>query len=62
MLGKMCKERNARLYACPLEYSGDNGNMIAIAGMLAYNAGQKPMKKIDFNPKWRVDEVDVNWI
>ncbi len=62
MLNIMCEERSAKLFACPLEYSGDNGSMIAIAGWLAHNAGQKITKKIDFNPKWRVDDVEVVWL
>lgn len=65
MLNIMCRERGAKLYACPPEYSGDNGSMIAVAGHVASKAGQKtkkPVEKIDFNPKWRVDEVEVKWM
>lgn len=72
MLGIMCKERGAEFFACPMEYSGDNGAMIAIAGCIAKKAGQKPAKPkqthevrqsaFDFNPKWRVDEVEIIWI
>ena len=62
MLDIMCKERGAQLFVCPMEYSGDNGTMIAVAGLVAFEAGQKPAENIDFNPKWRVDEVEVNWI
>lgn len=62
MLKIMCKERDATLYTCPMEYSGDNGVMTAWTGILAYNAGQKPIKKIDFDSRWRVDEVEIKWM
>jgi len=62
MLKIMCEERGAKLYVCPIEYSGDNGSMIAITGFIAYRSGQKPIQKIDFNSKWRVDEVEVLWM
>jgi universal protein Kae1 len=65
MLRIMCSERGAQLYACPVEYSGDNGSMIAIAGLIAYKAGQTPIKStkdIDFNSRWRADEVEIVWM
>ncbi len=62
MLGIMCRERGAKSYTCPAEYSGDNGSMIAIAGWIANKSGQKPAKEIDFNSRWRVDEVPVTWL
>jgi len=72
MLNIMCKERGARLYACPIEYSCDNGAMIAITGFIAYKAGQKPAKPrhmhevyqdtFDFNPRWRTDDIEILWM
>lgn len=62
MLNIMCEERGSRLFVCPMEYSGDNGVNIAVTGWLMHNAGQSPVVDIDFNPKWRVDEVDVLWM
>jgi N6-L-threonylcarbamoyladenine synthase/protein kinase Bud32 len=64
MLGIMCKERGARLFVCPKEFAGDNGAMIAWAGLLAYSNGQKPVtpEKADFHQRWRTDEVEVRWI
>lgn len=62
MLDIMCAERNCKFFACPKEYSGDNGVMIAYTGWLAYKHGQKPATKPDFDQRWRVDEVDVVWV
>jgi len=62
MLRIMAEERGARLFSCPMEYSGDNGSMIAVAGHMQYVKKRKPDKKIDFRPRWRVDEIDVTWL
>ena len=64
MLSIMCKERNAKFYACPMKYAGDNGVQIAVLGLLQYKSSKKltPLDKIDINPVWRVDEVETNWI
>ncbi|MCX6816221.1 MAG: KEOPS complex N(6)-L-threonylcarbamoyladenine synthase Kae1 [Candidatus Aenigmarchaeota archaeon] len=62
MLKIMCEEREAKFYSCPIEYSGDNGSMIAVTGLLGYKSGQKPIKNIDFNSRWRTNEVEITWI
>lgn len=62
MLRIMCEERGARFFACPREYSGDNGAMIAWTGLLAFGSGQKPAKKPDFRSRWRTDETEIPWI
>jgi N6-L-threonylcarbamoyladenine synthase len=68
MLNKMCKDRGAKAYACPLKYSGDNGVQIAIAGLLQYNSGynifksKQQIKNADINPIWRIDDVQTPWI
>ena len=64
MLDIMSKERNSNAFFCPIQYSGDNGSMIAVAGHIAAQAGQKSIKntQADFNPKWRVDEVEILWM
>ena len=63
MLSVMAKERNAKCYVVPFEYSNDNGAMIAVAGLLAYKPGQRNrVEETDINPKWRTDEVEVNWL
>ncbi len=58
MMAIMCKERNAKCFAVPKEYAGDCGANIAWAGLLA----KTPKKEIDIKPKWRIDDVDVDWI
>lgn len=64
MLKVMCGERGAQFFACPKEYCGDNGAMIAVAGMLAFGSGQKGIKaeEADFKQRWRTDEADVTWL
>lgn len=63
MLGIMARERNAKVFVVPKEYAVDNGAMIAVAGLLAYNSGKKDrIEYTKVNQKWRVDDVDVGWI
>lgn len=62
MLEIMCEERGAKFFAVPRELAGDNGAMIAWAGLLAFKCGEKPAKKADINSRWRTDEVDAGWV
>jgi N6-L-threonylcarbamoyladenine synthase/protein kinase Bud32 len=64
MASTMAKEREAKAFFCPAEYAGDNGAMVAVAGYAAARAGQKTIssKNADFDSRWRVDEVEVNWM
>jgi len=63
MLEIMCKERNAKFYAVPLKYAGDNATMIAWQGILEYKTGKRmDIKKSDIKPYERTDEVKVNWV
>jgi len=59
MIKVMCKERNAKSFSVPKQYSGDNGVMIAWNGILG---STQRIKDYSFNKDWRTDEVDVNWI
>lgn len=61
MLEIMCKERNAKFFVVPKEYSGDNGAMIAWNGILVHKSGYKT-KDSRIKKKWRTDEVDITWI
>jgi len=61
MMQIMCEERGAKFYVVPKRYSGDNGVMIAWAGLLAYRSGWKPDFKDKIRPKWRIDEVEITW-
>ncbi|MBI2105948.1 tRNA (adenosine(37)-N6)-threonylcarbamoyltransferase complex transferase subunit TsaD [Candidatus Woesearchaeota archaeon] len=57
MLETMCKERNAKFEVVPFKWSGDNAAMIAWTGILNYKKNKKSLelKKIEINPKWRID-------
>ncbi|MEM7821735.1 MAG: hypothetical protein QXX38_02915, partial [Candidatus Aenigmatarchaeota archaeon] len=57
MMKKMCEGRGAKTYVVPVEYSGDNGVMIAWTGLLAYKFGWKPGFDDLIKPKWRIDEI-----
>ncbi|MEM4246925.1 MAG: tRNA (adenosine(37)-N6)-threonylcarbamoyltransferase complex transferase subunit TsaD, partial [Candidatus Woesearchaeota archaeon] len=60
MLDKMCSARGAKFYAVPLEYSGDQGAMIAWQGILQQKEAVAP-EKADITPHERIDEIKVNW-
>ncbi len=60
MLGIMCEERGAKFSVVPREFAGDNGAMIAWAGMLEKKT--TPINKIDIRPRWRTEQVDVAWV
>ncbi len=63
MLGTMCKERNNKFYYVPIEYAGDNSYMIGYLGFLSYKAGLRDSPEtLDFNPNWRIDEMETPWI
>ena len=60
MLSIMCRERDAKFYAVPIEYSGDQSVMIGLQGILEYQAGIRT-KKSDINPYERIEEIKVAW-
>jgi universal protein Kae1 len=62
MLTEMCSARGAIFHAVPLQYSGDQGAMIAWQGILQHKAGEarKP-EEADIAPYERTDEVEVTW-
>ena len=63
MMNSMCKEREAKCYVVPREYSGDNGVMIAWNGILAFNTGQiTSIKNSATRKDWRTDEVEISWV
>jgi len=62
MLTLMCKERGGIFYAVPMEYSGDQGAMIAWQGILEYTNGRRlDVSEANIYPYERTDEVVVNW-
>ncbi|HKZ45162.1 MAG TPA: KEOPS complex N(6)-L-threonylcarbamoyladenine synthase Kae1 [archaeon] len=63
MIKIMTEERGATYKIVPFEYSGDNGAMIAWAGVLAHSSGQKiDIENSSIRQKWRTDEVDIPWL
>ena len=62
MIEKMCEQRGAEFYVPPREYCMDNGVMIAHQGLLELNAGRRTeIQDSQPDPKWRPDEIEVNW-
>lgn len=63
MVKIMCRERGAKMFVVPHEYSGDQGTMIAWTGVLAYKNGITiPVEKSSIRQKWRTDEVEIPWL
>ncbi len=60
MLAIMCDERNAKFSVVPREFAGDNGAMIAWAGILQKTC--TPIAELDIRPRWRTEQVDVTWL
>ncbi|MEM4472510.1 MAG: bifunctional N(6)-L-threonylcarbamoyladenine synthase/serine/threonine protein kinase [Archaeoglobaceae archaeon] len=62
MLREMCEDRNAKFYAPPKEYMGDNGAMIAYTGLLMLKNGYQTLIEKSFvKPNFRIEEVLVTW-
>lgn len=62
MMGIMCEERGAVLFATDDRYCIDNGAMIAQAGLKMFEAGgETPLKEAFVTQRFRTDEVLVNW-
>ncbi len=60
---RMSKLHQAGFQPIPRKYAGDNGVMIAMAGILAFKSGLVGVKPEDaiINQRWRLDRVDVAW-
>ncbi|KAJ1531736.1 hypothetical protein ONE63_000399 [Megalurothrips usitatus] len=62
MMGIMCKERNAKLFATDERFCIDNGAMIAQAGIEMFNHGWKtPWEETTCTQRYRTDDVEVIW-
>lgn len=59
MMRMMCEDRGAKFFVVPERYSGDQGVMIAWAGILARISRDKSTSIIQ---NWRADQVEVIWI
>lgn len=62
MVRTISEDHDARFEVVPLRLAGDNGAMIAWAGVVQYVAsGPTPLPASRINPKWRMDQVPVPW-
>ncbi|MGE0242488.1 MAG: KEOPS complex N(6)-L-threonylcarbamoyladenine synthase Kae1 [Nitrososphaeraceae archaeon] len=63
MLTIATQRLDAKLYTCPVNYSGDNGAQIAWTGICDNISTHKTIKVNDafVRQSWRLDEVEVNW-
>lgn len=62
MLAYVCTEHNAKFSVVPRKLAGDNGAMIAWAGILQYlSFGGESLDNTQLLPKWRMDEVPIPW-
>lgn len=62
MMGIMCAERNAKLFATDERFCIDNGVMIAHAGAEMFRSGTKmPWKDATITQRFRTDQVEVTW-
>jgi N6-L-threonylcarbamoyladenine synthase len=57
VLEKLAAERNARVYFPAIEYCTDNGVMIAYAGALRLDSGQRDQDIFDVLPRWPLDSL-----
>ncbi len=62
MMNQMCRDRSADFFVVPSEYSGDQGVMIAWAGLLLAKCDGGKFIKGEIKKNWRIDEIDVCWI
>lgn len=62
MMGIMCKERGAKLFATDERFCIDNGVMIAHAGAEMFRSGTKMQwNEATITQRYRTDEVEVTW-
>jgi N6-L-threonylcarbamoyladenine synthase/protein kinase Bud32 len=62
MIKYISKEHDARFEVVPLKYAGDNGAMIAWAGILRYQAeGEHDISETVIKPKERMDQIPIPW-
>ncbi len=62
MIRYISNEHNARFEVVPLKYAGDNGAMIAWAGILRYKyQGGHSISETIIKPKLRMDDITVPW-
>lgn len=63
MLSEVAEEQDIEYFQVPRNLAGDNGVMIASAGLKMFNMGEFiTIKNSSVIPRWRTDQVDVKWI
>jgi N6-L-threonylcarbamoyladenine synthase len=60
MCQQMCRQRGAVCFTPANQYNVDNAAMIALTGILQYQAGER-ITEFTIDPYQRVDQVDVSW-
>ncbi|GAH36817.1 unnamed protein product, partial [marine sediment metagenome] len=62
MVHSISNEHGARFEVVPLKYAGDNGAMIAWAGILRYlSEGEHKIIDTIIKPKERMDNIQIPW-
>uniref|UniRef100_H3C0D1 O-sialoglycoprotein endopeptidase n=1 Tax=Tetraodon nigroviridis TaxID=99883 RepID=H3C0D1_TETNG len=62
MMGVMCRERGAKLFATDERFCIDNGAMIAQAGWEMFRSGQvTELEDSWITQRYRTDAVEVTW-
>jgi N6-L-threonylcarbamoyladenine synthase len=62
MMGIMCEERGAKVFATDERFCIDNGIMIAHAGAEMFKSGWRtPWHEATITQRYRTDDVDVTW-
>lgn len=62
MIQGVAEEQNSEFFVVPKKLAGDNGAMIALAGVNLYK--EKEYIKIEeshVKPRWRTDQINVSW-
>ncbi len=63
MIAAVAEEHERDFFPVPKKLAGDNGTMIAMAGLQEYKIGRfVPIEESTVKPKWRVDEVPIPWM
>jgi len=59
----MARMQDARFQRLPKKYTGDNGVMIALTGLLAARHGGRPVRpdQAIIRQRWRLDRVETPW-
>ncbi|MCK4847891.1 MAG: serine/threonine protein kinase, partial [Candidatus Heimdallarchaeota archaeon] len=62
MISNVADEQNSIFHVVPKNLAGDNGVMIALAGVLLFkNKVFLPIAESQVIPRWRSDQVEVGW-